>query len=372
VINPRLHRYLERLDPTQDYLIREFVDNYEDGAMPRRDLVERVYRMLGNTAAAAGVLLALGIKPAHADPLASVNVRAQQQTGPRSPFSVPEGDPSVIAADVTFPARDGATIMAYLARPAAPGRFPAVLICHENRGTGEHYRDVTRRFAKNGYVGLHLDLLSRQGGTDAVPANERPAALSGPGTAERYVADFQAAIDYLSRQPFVLADRIGMVGYCFGGGVTWNVLAREPRLRAAAPYYGTPAFAGEIRNTRAAVLGVYAERDERVNASIPMVEQELRAAGVPFRINIYPDASHAFFNDTGGAYSEAAATAAWRDTLAWFATYLRGAALPATGDGSLAAEGATHGAAEGAVNEASEDAPAAASAPSGTDVETEA
>jgi carboxymethylenebutenolidase len=346
VIDPRLHRklqrYVQQLDVNKDYLIREFVDNYEDGVMGRRDLLERVFRMTGSTAAAAGVLLSLGVKPAFADPLASAGYAPPQQTPPQSPFSVPANDPSIVASPVTFPS-GSATIMAYWARPRAEGRYPAVLICHENRGTGEHYQDVTRRYAKAGYVGLHLDLLSRQGGTDAVPANDRGAALTGQGATELFVSDFQAGMTFLRRQSFVLGDRIGMTGYCFGGGVTWNVAVKEPTLRAAAPYYGVPAYPNEIGNVRAAVLGVYAGLDERVNASIPNNEAQLRAAGRTFKINVYPDANHAFFNDTGASYNAVAAAAAWRDTLAWFGTYLRAGLLPATGDaeGEPAEEGIT-------------------------------
>lgn len=359
MLNPKLHPYLGRLDYTQDYLVREFVDNYEDGVMGRRDMLERVFRITGSTAVAAGVLLALGVRPAHADPLAAANFQAPPPTGPMSPFSVPENDPTIIAGAVTFPS-GSATIQAYIARPRSDGRYPAVMICHENRGTDEHYQDVTRRFAKNGYVGLHLDLLSRQGGTNAVAENERGAVLSAPGAAEQWVADFQAAMAFLRRQTFVLVDRIGMTGYCFGGGVTWNVAAREPTLRAAAPYYGSPAFPDEIGNIRAAVLGVYAQNDERINATIENNRQQLTANQRTFRINIYPDAGHAFFNDTRPAsYVAAAATSAWRDTLAWFSTALRGAGFPVTGDGSAADTDDAAGIADAPIDEGEAATPAA-------------
>lgn len=324
----RLERYVERLNPAQRYLITEFIDNYEDGVMSRRDLLERVYRITGSVAAAAGTLLALGCGPAASSPaVPTVTVArptaapaAQPTAASSSPLSVPENDPGVVGAPITFPSGD-ATIMAYLARPAAAGRHPAVMICHENRGTGPHYQDVARRFAKAGYVGISLDLLSRQGGTAAVPANNVGGIISAAGAADRFVDDFKAAMAYLRQQAFVDGDKIGMTGYCFGGGVTLNVVAREPSLRAAVPYYGTPGFPDELRNAKAAVLGVYGETDARVNASIPTVEQNLRAAGVPFQAKVYPGAGHAFYNDTGGSYNEAAATAAWRDTLEWFKTH---------------------------------------------------
>jgi carboxymethylenebutenolidase len=340
-------KYLKRLGPTEDYLVREFVDNYEDGVMSRRDMLERIFRITGSTAATAGVLLELGVKPAFADPLASVPFQAPQPSEPMSPFSVPANDPAVISMDITFPAADGATLMAYLARPRAEGRFPAVLVQHENAGTSEHFRDIARRFAKNGFVGLHLDLLSRQGGTEAVPANERGAALTGPGSAEQWVSDWQDAMAYLRRQGFVLGDRIGMTGYCFGGGVTWNLAIKDPTLRAAAPYYGVPAFRDAVGSVRAAVLAVYAENDANVDASIEGNREQLVAAGRTFRINIYPGAVHGFFNDTRPmTYLESAATAAWRDTLAWFNTYLRAGLFPGTGDPEPADEAAGEEAAE--------------------------
>ena len=256
-----------------------------------------------------------------------------------SPFTVAENDPAIIAGPTTFPS-GSATIMAYWARPRAAGRSPAVMICHENQGMAEHFKDVARRFAKAGYVAIALDLLSRQGGTDAVPENERGAGISGPGAAERHVADFQAAMAYLRQQPFVLADRIGMIGFCFGGGVTWNVAIKEPSLRAGAAYYGNPAFRDELPNMRAAMLGAYGERDERTTTAGLSLEPDLAAARKTYRLNVYPGAGHAFFNDTRpNSYLESAATAAWRDTLAWFSTYLRVGVLPGTGSAEVSPAG---------------------------------
>ena len=338
MINPKLRRYVERLNHSQEYLVSEFVENYEDGLMRRRDLLERVLHITGSAAAAAGALLVLGVRPAHSDPLASGDFVPPQQSGVTSPLSVAPTDPAVQGADASFSSSDGATILAYLARPSAPGRYPAVMIAHENQGLHEHFKDVVRRFAKAGYVAVALDLLSRRGGTEAVPANQRGAGMSGPGVAEQIVADFQAAMAYLRRQPFVIADRIGMTGYCFGGGVTWDVAIKEPTLRAAAPYYGNPSFRDELGNIRAAVLGAYGELDARTTATARSLEPDLTAARKTFRINVYPGAGHAFFNETRPntgtfGYHEEASLAAWRDTLAWFNIYLRGSGLPATGGG---------------------------------------
>ncbi|MDQ3699768.1 MAG: dienelactone hydrolase family protein [Chloroflexota bacterium] len=354
-MRPKTATYLNRLSPTEDYLVREFVDNYEDGVMSRRDMLERVFRITGSTAVTAGLLSALGVPPVYADPLVAVPFQAPTPSAPMSPFTVPEGDPTIVSGMTTFPS-GGATIMGYWARPRADGRYPAVLISHENAGTSEHFRDIARRFAKNRFVALHLDLLSRQGGTDAVPANERGAILTAG--VDQFVEDFRAGMAYLRGQPFVLGDRIGMTGYCYGGGMTWNVAIKEPSLRAAAPFYGRPAYPDQVGNVRAAVLGVYAANDAGVNSSIDTNRQQLEAERRTFRISVYPDAPHGFFNDTRAAsYVESAATAAWRDTLAWFNTYLRAGALPGTGDGDGDGDGAAPEA-DGMAEPAAEAAPA--------------
>ncbi len=232
-------------------------------------------------------------------------------------------DPTIVAGAVTFES-DGTTMQAYLARPAGDGVSAAVMVCHENRGTDEHYRDVTRRYAKEGYVAIHLDLLSHKGGTDVIPPEERPAALTGSGMTEQYVADFRNAMRFLRQQPHVDGDRIGMTGFCFGGGMTWNVAIKEPTLRAGVAYYGSPAYKDEVRHIRAAMLGIYGEHDERVNATIEPNRRQLQEAGVPFELKVYPGAGHAFFNDTRpDRYHAGAAQRAWRDTLAWFEQHLR-------------------------------------------------
>lgn len=353
MINPRLQRYADRLSGGQRYIIHEFVEDYREGALSRRDLLERVFRITGSTAATAGVLLTYGLRPAFADAMAAANQAPPAQTAPMSPFSVPEGDPAIATSAVTFP-NGGDTIQAYMARPSGAGRYPAVMICHENGGITDHFRDIARRYAKNGYVGLAVDLLSRRGGTAAVPTNEISPYLFTPTNIPVWVSDFQAGMAYLRRQPFVQSERIGMTGYCFGGGVTWDVAIKEPTLRAAAPYYGPSNFLGEVASIRAALLGVYAENDNFVNPQLDQVREGLARGGVTSRVTIYPSAGHGFFNDTrSNGYNEAAATAAWRDTLAWFNTYLRVGAFPGTGDGDAAAPEA-----EGMAEPAAEEAPA--------------
>lgn len=312
---------LDRLTITQRYLATEFADGYEDGVLPRRDLIERVARITGGIGTAASVLLALGIRPYSASAQSSPPVYSMPGEA-SSPASVSPNDPEIVASDVIV-ANSVVEVAGYLARPRGDGPFPAVMICHENAGTAEHFRDVARRFAKAGYVALHLDLLSREGGTEAVPANQRAAALTAPGKADLFVGDFRAAMAMLRADPAVRGDAIGMTGYCFGGSVTWNVACREPGLRAAVPFYGPPGFPEELGEIRASCLGVYGETDARVNASIPVVASALESSSIVHDLRVYPGAGHAFFNDTRPqVYSQAASAQAWHDTLEWFAKHL--------------------------------------------------
>jgi carboxymethylenebutenolidase len=259
---------MKELNQFETYLVHEFVEDYEDGVMSRRDMVSRVLHITGGVAATATVLSRLGVAAAQEG--TPPPPPQPTPTGPRSSVSVPADDPRVQTEEITFPG-EGTTIMAYQARPsgaatpvagaeaspAASGASPLVLICHENRGLTDHIRDVARRWAANGYVACAVDLLSREGGTANVadPA-EIPAILTGADPV-RHVADFQAAIEHYGTQDFADTGRIGMNGFCFGGGITWRAATLIPELKGAAPFYGPPPPTADVPNIRAAVLGVY-------------------------------------------------------------------------------------------------------------------
>jgi carboxymethylenebutenolidase len=137
------------------------------------------------------------------------------------------------------------------------------------------------------------------------------------------VADFEAGFAYLQGLDKVDGERIVMNGYCFGGGITWRAAAAIPGLKAAAPFYGPAPDMAAVPNIQAAVLGVYAELDERVNASKDELDQALTDAGVVHEMKVYPGVNHAFHNDTGDRYDETQASQAWNDTLAWFEMHLQ-------------------------------------------------
>ena len=321
-----------QLGKFEKYLVEEFYDDYREGLISRRTFIRRVAFITGSMAAASTAMLAVGCAPIEAPAATDPMPEAETPTatpeadaasgavpGAQSPLSVPEGDPELETGDVTFTSQ-GDEITAYLARPIAEGTYPAVMICHENRGLTDHIRDVARRFAKEGYVAIAPDLLAREGGTATLDRDAVPGLLTDAGI-ERHVADFSAAYEYLQGQEFVETDRIGMNGYCFGGGVTWAAATQLP-LKAAAPFYGPAPDLDQVPNMQAAVLGVYAELDERINGGIEPLQAALDAAGVTYEIKIYPGVDHAFHNDTGGRYIEEQATQAWNDMLAWFAEYI--------------------------------------------------
>ena len=363
---------MKKMDTFQKYLVEEFYDDYREGLISRRQFIRRLAYITGSMAATVSTMSLLGcsaselpdptepIPPpdptatlpapdptattpptdptattpptdtpapepteeaAASEPTEEAVAQLEPVPGAQSPFSVPEGDPAIISGPVTFTSQ-GDEITAYQARPAADGVYPAVLVCHENRGLNPHIEDVARRFAKEGYVALAIDLLAREGGTAAHDRDEVPGLLSNAG-ADRHVADFVAGFAYLQGLDFVDGQRIGMTGYCFGGGITWRVATVLPDLKAAVPFYGPAPDLDQVSNINAAVLGVYAEQDERINAGIESLEQALVETGVTHQINIYPGVNHAFHNDTGQRYVEEQATQAWQDTLAWFELYLK-------------------------------------------------
>lgn len=333
---------MKALNPDQKYFIEEFYEDFREGLMTRREFIKRVAYITGSMAATAATMGLIGCSPdeipdptepmptpesptAESQPAAEEAPAEEEAAlvpvpGAQSPFSVPEGDPAVSAETVTFTSQ-GDDINAYLAQPVEDGQYPAVLVCHENRGLNDHIRDVARRFAKAGYVALAIDLLSREGGTAAQDSSQVPGLLSN-APAGRHVADFSAGFDYLVALDAVDDTRIGMTGYCFGGGITWDSATTLPDLKAAAPFYGRSPDLSQVANIQAAVLAVYAENDSRINAGIDALEPALMEAGVTYQINIYPGVDHAFHNDTSSRYVEEQATQAWQDTLAWFDQYI--------------------------------------------------
>ncbi|MGO4190219.1 dienelactone hydrolase family protein [Arthrobacter sp. YAF17] len=325
---------MNTLGKFEKYLIEEFFDDFRAGAMSQRTFTRRVAFITGSMAGASAAMLLVGCTPEEVprstDPMPTPGTpssaagngaaSAGPVAGAKSPLSVPEGTPGIATETVRFPA-GGTDVSAYLARPESGAPGPAVLICHENRGLTPHIEDVARRFAKAGYAALALDLLSREGGTATMDRDAVPGALTAAG-AQRHVADFSTAFDYLQSKDYVDSDRIAMTGYCFGGGITWQAATELTGLKATAAFYGPSPDLEKVPAIKPAVFGVYAELDQRITGALPALRDALAATDVRHQLTVYPGVDHAFHNDTGPRYVEAQATAAWNDTLAWFARYV--------------------------------------------------
>jgi carboxymethylenebutenolidase len=302
----------------QQYLLDEFVDDYKARRMRRRDFIRRAVAVSGGVAAALPLLGTLGL--GEADVAAAYAPDASPAPQERDPVTVSPADPAIRAGAVQFPAADGATLLGYLARPAAEGAFPAVVIVHENRGLTEHFRDVARRYAKEGFIALAIDLLSREGGTDNIDPAEAGGLQSAAGI-QRHADDTVAAGAFLRRQPGVNPLAYGLTGFCFGGGVVWVAAAQDAAVAAAAPYYGPPPAPEVVARIRGPVLAIYGDQD-RLSMAAPDLEAVLDGAGVRNEFVVYPGAMHAFFNDSLERYHPEASADAWPRTLAWFRAFL--------------------------------------------------
>ena len=200
-----------------------------------------------------------------------------------------------------------------------------MLVMHENTGLTEHIKDVIRRVATAGYYALGIDLLSRQGGAEKLgPAYSGALANA---TVAQMNSDLLSAISFIQteagdgRTPAP----VGAVGFCFGGGTTWNLVNAGAPLVAAVPFYGPlPSNPAGLATTKTAVLAIYAEQDARITASWPDAEAQLKKSGAPYLAKVEPGVGHAFHNDTNGPsrYAPAQAQDAWVATIDWFGRYL--------------------------------------------------
>ena len=285
------------------YLIEEITLDCTEGVLSRREAIRRL-GLLGVSGAAAAALVAAG-----SDRVAA----SGDSTPPGASTSPAEGE------EITWAGPEGDLIGVFSAAEAAGG---AVLVIHENRGLTPHIRTIPPRLAADGYSALAIDLLSAEGGTASLPGEAEATAALGAAPAERLIADLRSGLDELERR--VPDTQLAAIGFCFGGGMTWQLLAAgEPRLAAAVPFYGPlPDGADFAGSPSAAVLGIYAELDDRVNASRNAADAALEAAGLVHELRTFDGVDHAFFNDTGPRYNADAAAEAYAAMLEWFASHL--------------------------------------------------
>jgi carboxymethylenebutenolidase len=306
----------------EEYFVREFVEDYRVGHMSRRDMMKRVLYITGGVASAAALLGSLGV-PTVA--LAQTAPAPAPAPNPPSPISVPADDPSVATQWISFTnPDDGATIMSYEARPSeSSSPLPVMLVVMRNQGVEPHIQDVARRWAKQGYVASAVDLLSREGGTNGIADKAQIPSLLAKADPNRHVSDFQAAADYYATQSDADASRLGINGFCMGGGIVWRAAESISTLKAAVPFYGGMPPLDQVPNIQAAVLGVYsADPNDPSNRGRDDLEAALKQAGITHQMNVYPGTHHDFYNDTNQSYNPEQALAAWNDTITWMQQYV--------------------------------------------------
>ncbi|MDR3414753.1 MAG: dienelactone hydrolase family protein [Nevskia sp.] len=278
-------------------------DQYVHGQLSRRGFLQGAAKFTAAGVTAEGLLLAL-----------SPNFAEAQQ--------VPGDDPRIKARTVEYPSPQGyGTLRGYLVQPAkAKGRLPTVLVAHENRGLNPHIEDIARRLALDNFIAFAPDALFPLGG---YPGDEDKARdLFAKLYQTKTHADFLAAEAALKNLPEGNG-KVGVVGFCYGGGIANFLATRVPDLAAAVPFYGAQPTAEEAAQIKAPLLLHYAGLDERITSGWPAYEAALKAAGVDYQAYIYPGVQHGFNNDTTPRYDEAAAKLAWQRTISFFDKHLR-------------------------------------------------
>ena len=280
-----------------DQELLNLFDRYVHGGISRRELLDGAARFAVGGLTAAAIVESL-----------SPNYAWAQQ--------IPKDDRRIRTEYATYPSPQGyGSIRAYLVRPAeARGKLPGVVVVHENRGLNPYIEDVTRRLGVAGFLALAPDALTPVGGYPG--GDDKGRELQATLDPKKMIEDFVAAVVYLKSNP-ACTGKVGVVGFCYGGGVANTLAVRLPDLAAAVPFYGMQPVAADVAKIKASLLIHYAEVDERINAGWPAYEAALKVNRITYTAYIYPGTNHGFHNDTTPRYDEAAATLAWDRTIAF-------------------------------------------------------
>ena len=285
---------------------KDTLRKHRGGKVSRREFLQKSALVAGSAVAANALGNFLVSAPAYA-------------------AQVDANDPALISADVKYPSVDGVGLSGYLTRPKGDDKRPAVIVIHGWTGIDDHIRDVGRRLAKAGYVALVPDLLSRSGGTGAFSSGEAATKELYRLGDEMFTKDLTGAVNHLNGQNFVRANKIGVTGFCWGGGKALMFTTRSKDLAASVIYYGVnPQNLEDVKNITAPVLGQYGGADERITPAVPQLEAAMKKYGKSFEYKIYPGAPHSFNTDTSpSSYREEAAKEAWDRTLGFFKKHLQ-------------------------------------------------
>jgi carboxymethylenebutenolidase len=278
-------------------------DRYVHGQISRRDFIDHASALAVAGLSGAALLDALNPKFAEAQQVAPTDARIK-------------------AEYIEIPAPGYGKVRGYLVKPAkAAGKLPTVLVVHENRGLNPHIEDIARRLALDNFIAFAPDALFPLGGYPGSEDKARELFQQLDQTKTR--EDFIVAAAYVKQLPQGNG-KVGVVGFCYGGGIANFLATRVPDLGAAVPFYGSPPAVADVAGIKAPLLLQFAENDERINAAWPASEAALKSAGVKYQAFVYPGTQHGFNNDTTPRYDKAAAALAWQRTVDFFNANLRG------------------------------------------------
>ncbi len=278
--------------------IEDIVDEYKSEKLDRRGFLTRMIALTGTYAAAHLLLEQTGL--------------AQTVVSDKESKKA-----NVDSSEVSYKNGD-VNLSGYLSKPVKKGKYPAILVIHENRGLNEHTRDVARRFAAAGYVALAADALSRKGGTGSFATPDKAREAFSALVMTEVMSDLNAGLVFLNSHANVKKGKLASIGFCWGGARSFK-LATEPNdLKAAVVFYGTAPTEAELASAHCPVLGIYGETDERITSKVPEVAASMKKLKKQYESKIYKGAAHAFFNDTNAErYNAEAAKDAWAVALAF-------------------------------------------------------
>jgi len=302
--------------PLQRYLAEEIATDLVDGLLTRREAVRRL-ALLGVGTAAAGALISACSKQQKPAEAPTPTPIPESSTGSAPPPGMANALPT---APISWAGPQGQLQGAWAQAANSRG---GVLVIHENKGLNDWVRSVAGRLAGAGYSALAIDLLSEKGGTGAFADPAQATAALGTIAPDQFTHDLNSGVAELRlRAP---GQKVAVAGFCFGGGLVWQLLASGALgVSAAVPFYGPLPDNPDFTGSKAAVLGIYAALDARVTGSQQAAKAALDRAGIVSELVVEPNADHAFFNDTGPRYNAAAAADAWRRLQDWFDRYLTG------------------------------------------------
>ncbi len=304
------------MKPAPASALESLKQSYRTGAISRREFFQKLAYLTGSIVLAHEIMLAEGF----ASEWEAYDWPHPQAQAPKESIAAGEKrrPASVETEWIRFTSEDRVEVGAYLARPKSGEPFAAIIVIHENRGLTEFVLDITQRWAVEGLLALAPDFLSRLGGTASFDSME--AARNGIGRLERtgVVTDLHGAVRFLQSRDDVRKDKIGVSGFCWGGGQTYNFATESDDIAFAIPFYGSAPPLEKLERISCPVFAVYAENDPRINARMEEVEARMSELGKDYTRRVFPGTQHAFMNFTApNRYNAEQAQAAWAEVTAF-------------------------------------------------------